>query len=363
MAKKFLTINIGSRSKKYSLFDESGALVDSVHLEDERYRDRADQFFNQPETIAGIRIVAAGEYFLEHRQIDGDYLVKLEQAAKTTPIHLEPVLNEIRMIMAEHPEMPLYGISDSAFLASRPLSSRLYGIAMADTKNLELYRYGYHGLSIESAMKKLQAQANLNISRVIVCHLGGGMSIVALKNGRVIDSSMGYSPLEGPVMSSRVGNIDAAAVLALLRAKQISPDELEKYFNHDCGLKGISEISQDTKQLLEQEKAGEQGAQLALEVMTQTIRKQIGAMMALLGGVDILVFTATIGQRSAILRTRIVDGWKDLGIIIDREKNESVPDPITVDPLWIEATESKTKIAVLNAAEDKQIYEVLQHQL
>ena len=162
-------------------------------------------------------------------------------------------------------------------------------------------------------------------SRVIVCHLGGGASVTAVKDGKSVDTSMGFTPLEGLVMATRSGDIDSGALIYLARKLGLSLEALDEYLNHQCGLLGLSGGKESgVRELLELEKAGDENAKLALAVFTYRIRKYIGAYTAVLGGLDMLVFTATIGERSSIIRARVCEGLECFGVKIDELKNNLI---------------------------------------
>jgi acetate kinase len=196
--------------------------------------------------------------------------------------------------------------------------------------------------------KKLKNIYSGNLpEKIIICHLGGGSSIAAIKNGQSIDTSMGFTPLEGVVMANRAGDIDAGAVIYLSKKLGYKPEEMENYLNTQCGLSGLSGKSNDVKELLEIEKNGDENAKLALEVMVYKIKKYIGAYFAALNGADVLVFSATIGERSAIMRSRICAELENLGIVLDDEKNNKT---ISMDG-FIGKDGAPVKIAVITTDE------------
>jgi acetate kinase len=356
MAKQYLIINIGSQSKKCALYGESGELLRSVHLEDEHYRDDTSELFAGENLIIGIRVVAPGQYFTTHRLIDDEYVSKLEEASRLTPLHIAPVLAEIKLIRERYPQYSLYALSDSALMSERPLTDKLYGLPRAEAEQWGLYRWGYHGFSMASVLAQVP---ELSQKRLIICHLGGGVSVAAVAAGEVLSTSMGYSPLEGPTMSSRVGNIDPSAVLALLTLKQFSAAELADYFNHQGGLLGISGRSASVRELLALEASGDEGAKLALDTFVWQIRRHIGAALALLGGVDALIFTATIGERSVPIRQRILADWEGLGLMVDQAKNQQVTSVEAGSPAWLQVSGSPALIGVVAAAEEAQMLEAL----
>ncbi|MFA6446011.1 MAG: acetate kinase, partial [Candidatus Paceibacterota bacterium] len=192
--------------------------------------------------------------------------------------------------------------------------------------------------------------------KVIICHLGGGVSVTALKNGISVDTSMGFTPLEGLVMATRVGDIDPGAILYLSSKLQKNPEEIADYLNTKCGLLGVSGVSSDVRDLLKSEVTGNTDAKLALDLFAYRVKKYLGSYMAVLGGVDMIVFSGTIGERSFPMRERILSGLLPLGIILDKDKN------LTVDSVdsSIHSRETRVQIAVLCTDEMGQMAKIIQ---
>lgn len=350
---KTLIVNTGSDSHKYALYNGTDEVI-NFHLEREgegfvinikiggnkirqivsagdyalpvayilnQLEDRKIIASNADISTVGIRVVAPGDYFLSHNTIDEEYLSKIKEAASSAPLHIEPMLAEIGQIKKFLPGAKVFGISDSAFHKSMPEVARRYAIPEADSTSFGIYRYGYHGISVASVIYKIKEMMLEFPERIVICHLGSGSSITALKNGKSIDTSMGLTPLEGVPMGSRVGSIDPGAVIALGKNKGITFDDLENYFNNQCGLAALSGKTKDIRELIELEKEGDKGARLALDSFAHSIKKYIGAYTAILGGIDLLVFTATIGERSDIMREKICEGLEGLGLFLDKDKN------------------------------------------
>ncbi|MBU2082124.1 acetate/propionate family kinase [Patescibacteria group bacterium] len=365
--KKIFITNVGSESRKYALYQdgervflahfekENGKLIENSteHVISQLLEQKLISEKNEISAI-GFRIVASGSYFLQNKIIDSEYLEKLEAAKEQAPLHINPMLAELKALGQTLPGIPIVGVSDSVFHSSLPAHARLYGIPKNTAEEFDIFRFGYHGISFESIVGKLKnifgglsAQAGNLPEKIIICHLGGGSSIAAIKNGQSIDTSMGFTPLEGVVMANRVGDIDAGAIVYLSKKLGYGPDELESYLNTQCGLLGLSGKSNDVRELLEMEKNGDENAKLALEVMVYKIKKYIGAYFAALNGIDVLVFSATIGERSAIMRTRICAELENLGIVLDSEKNNKT---ISMDG-FIGKDESPVKVAVITTDE------------
>lgn len=392
---KILIINTGSASKKYSIYEE-GKKIYHAHFEMEpadetgkgggyvvtetytpvgeeeqkiktpvsgRVFERAqvrllDSLIekkiikNKDEVGAiGIRIVAPGEYFLENRIIDKEYLKMVKQALEKVPLHLGPALEEIKMAGKVWGDKKIIGVSDSAFHKNLPDKAKYYAIPMADSRKLGLQKFGYHGISLQSVISQTEKKLGKLPSKIIICHLGGGASVTAVKDGVSVETSMGFTPLDGLVMATRVGEIDPGAVLYLGDKLGLRMSKLEEYFNEKCGLLGLSGKSSDVRELLKFEAEGDQDSKLALEIYANRLKKYIGAAAAVLGGVDLLIFAGTVGERSFIMRGRICEGLHFLGIEIDMEVNNK-SEGVEVE---LNKPEAKTKVLVIKTDEMAEI--------
>ncbi len=376
MAKYFI-VNTGSASKKYALYQDSDRVF-FAHFEKENGNDiivtlnkggesekrtiSESEYANATKymidemakqglingvndiSAVGLRVVAPGSYFLTNRAIDAEYRKKLEEAKEWAPLHTASIISEIDSLEAVLFSIPIVAVSDSAYHATMVEHSRYYGLPLDIAKRLDVLRFGYHGISFKSILPKLESLSRVATEKAIVCHLGSGSSIMAFKNGKSFDTSMGFSPLEGLPMSTRVGDIDAAAVIYLEKKLGLSPEEMEKYFNSQCGLLGLSGKTDDIRELLNLEVGGDERAKLALEIFSYKIKKYIGSYFAALNGADILIFSGTIGERSSIMRSRICRDMEALGIVIDNERNNGT---ISADGFIHHETNSSVKIAVI----------------
>lgn len=354
MEKKYLIVNTGSASKKYAFYQGDNKIY-TAHFEMEDNNFVVTEIINgakRKKTIlkkeyinavglvvasliedkiirikedidlSAVRIVAPGEYFLSNRLIDKEYLKMAKIALKKAPLHLGPALEEVKWLKKTlGDKKPIVGVSDSAFHATLPESAKFYAIPINDSRRLGLYRFGYHGISVQSVTSRAAAMLGRLPENVIVCHLGGGASVTAVKNGKSLDTSIGFTPLEGLVMATRVGDIDAGAVLYLSEKLKKNYKKLEHYFNNECGLLGLSGKSSDIRELLINEKVGEADSSLALKIYVNRIKQYIGRMAAILGGVDLIIMAGTVGERSFIMRERICAGLKFLGVELDSEIN------------------------------------------
>jgi len=377
-----LVANPGSASRKYALFEGSRQLAklhfehrdkqivctldydgthENVPVQITRLEDAANQIVpllearrllsgDQQLAAIGLRIVAPGSYFLSDHVIDDEFVSRLQAAHDQAPLHIDATLVELDTLRRHFPREQIIGISDSAFHITKPERAWNYGIPLATADAHDIKRFGYHGLSVASVVRQ-----TLLPHKVIVCHLGSGASITAVHAEKSIDTTMGYSPLEGLIMSTRSGSLDASATRVLKKVEHLNDDELEVYLNHRSGLLGLGG-SGDVRELLGREETGDPRATLALDTFVYSVQKGIGAMVAALNGVDALVFTGTIGERSALLRARIIDRMTYLGFELDATAN-TVSNPRGV--IQVHATHSKP-ILVIPTQEEQ---EMAQHML
>ncbi len=283
----------------------------------------------------GLRVVAPGDFFTQDHLITQHVHDQLKAAHEQAPLHIEATLRELKALQSEFRGANFYGISDSAFHLTKASPAWYYGVPMGLASEAGIKRYGYHGISVAAVVLKLQAEHQL-ASKLVVCHLGSGSSVTALRDGKSVDTSMGYSPLEGLIMATRSGSLDISAALAIKQHLNLSDDGLEKYLSTNSGLLGLTGLSADLRDLLDRNHAGEPKARLQLSIYVYSIQKMIGQMVAALDGVDAVVFTGTIGERSAILRHHIMNGLSYLGLS---------PDANAAKPVLVVATDEAGEIA------------------
>jgi acetate kinase len=340
-----LVLNSGSSSLKFGLYapgsnsdeqlilegiaDGIGRDSGSLHIHDAAGNDvvRRDNILeSQPEALAAIndalrsfahttpiavghRVVHGGPRLREHQRITPAVLSTLEAAVHFAPLHIPESLTLIRQTEQALPGVPNFACFDTAFhrtlpevAAHLPIPTRFHDAGVI--------RYGFHGLSCESVVARL----NPIPSRLIIAHLGNGSSITAVLNGKSVDTSMGLTPTGGIPMSTRTGDLDPGVLVYLLRHEGLSADQLEQLLNRECGLFAYSNGESDMQALLAREAANDPTATLAIDAFCTAARKTIGAYAALLGGLDLLVFTGGIGQHSAAIRTRACQGLGFLDI-------------------------------------------------
>jgi acetate kinase len=296
---------------------------------------------------AGHRLVHGGSRYKDPQRITPEFLTEIERLVPLDPDHLPEAIRGIKFIAKKFPELPQVACFDTAFHSSLPTVVRMYALPR-NLYDQGIVRYGFHGLSYEYVMGELQAlEAQLASGRVIIAHLGNGASMVAVKDGKSIDTSMGFTPLEGLVMGSRSGDVDPGLLLYLLEQKKISAKELSTMLNKESGLLGVSGTSGDMRNLLEKMQQDSRAGE-AVELFCYRAKKYIGAYASVLGGLDVLVFAGGIGERAPSVRKGICEGLDFLGIRLDAASNEA-------NAALISSAASGVKVRVIKTNEDLMI--------
>lgn len=296
---------------------------------------------------AGHRIVHGGAQFTEPRRVTPEFLTQLEKLTPLDPDHLPEAIAGIRFLSRKLPQLPQVACFDTAFHSSLPTVARQYALPRR-FYDQGLRRYGFHGLSYEYVLQELRSlDGALADGRVIIAHLGNGASMVALRGGKSVDTSMGFTPLEGLVMGTRSGDVDPGALVYLLDQAGMSPEEISELLNKKSGLLGVSGSGGDMRDLLKKS-PGDPHAAEAVELFCYRARKYVGAYAAVLGGIDLLAFTGGIGERAAPVRQKICAGLEFLGIELDTQRNDSN------SPL-ISPTGARVKVRVIETNEDLMI--------
>ena len=292
---------------------------------------------------AGHRLVHGGLQFQEPARITPDVLSQLQRLIPLDPDHLPAAIEIIRFIGTRLPHLPQIGCFDTSFHRTMTEVARMYALPRR-FYDQGLMRFGFHGLSYEYITGELGTFEGGLPERAIVAHLGSGASMAALRRGECIDTSMGFTPLEGLVMSSRSGDVDPGALFYMLEQDKMSPGDLYECLNKQSGLLGISGSSGDMRDLLEKA-AGDGRAAAAVDVFCYRAKKYIGSYAAALGGLDVLVFTGGIGEKSAAVRSKICSNLEFLGIQLDPQRNR------TNDPI-ISTAGSSVQVRVIETHED-----------
>lgn len=271
----------------------------------------------------GHRVVHAGEKFAQSVVINQDVIKALEECIELAPLHNPPNLTGINACAEILPGVPMVAVFDTAFHQTMPKSSYLYGIPYEYYTDFGVRRYGFHGTSHKYVSQRTAEILGKDIKdlKIITCHLGNGASVAAIDGGKVIDTSMGFTPLEGLIMGTRCGDMDPAIVTFLMNKLGKTADELNDIMNKESGVYGISGVSSDFRDIEKAAGEGNERAVIALETYYKRVKKYVGAYMAELGGVDAIVFTAGLGENSKEARATICSNMERLGIEIDHEAN------------------------------------------
>jgi acetate kinase len=322
-----LVVNAGSTSLKLSIVDGAG------------FSQPIDSYEAAGEVDAvAHRVVHGGSRFSDPVVIDAGVRAALEELTELAPLHNKPALAAIGDAMAALPRVPHVAVFDTAFHRTIPEEASTYALPARWRGEWGIRRYGFHGLSVQWAAEQVR------VPRLVVCHLGGGCSVTAVKDGKSVDTTMGFSPLEGVPMATRSGSIDAEIVLHLLRTKKLALEEIEHALESESGLLGLSGESARVEEL---ERSESDGAKLALDVFAHRVTAAVAAMAATLAGIEALVFTAGIGEGSAGIRRTVCERLRFLGIELDAAANAAaVPD---VD---INVSGSAVRVVALHARED-----------
>ncbi len=383
---KILVFNCGSSSIKYQLFEMpenkvlAKGLIDRIGSDNSLASQKADDkeiIINQKinnhndgleiigkmltdtkngplESLSevaacGHRVVHGGESFTGSVNVTSELEEIIEEYYDLAPLHNPPNLSGIRAAKGMMGNIPQVACFDTAFHQSIPKTSYLYALPYEMYEKFKIRRYGFHGTSHRYVSRKASKIMNRDKydTNFITCHLGNGCSIAAVKNGKSVDTSMGLTPLEGLVMGTRSGDFDPAIIFHLIR-KGYKPDELDKIFNKQSGLLGISEISNEVRDLEEQADFGNERATLALDIFAYRIKKYIGSYLAVLNGCDGIIFTGGIGENGIKMRKRILSDLENLGINLDEEKNNG----LVGTEGEIQANNSKIKIFVIPTNEE-----------
>ena len=306
----------------------------------------------------GHRVVHGGEEFFCSQLIDENVIAQIEKCSDIAPLHNPANLLGIRAVSDVLPIVPQVAVFDTAFHQSMPEYAYMYALPYEYYDKYRIRRYGFHGTSHRyvSAKGAKFAGLDLGYSKIITCHLGNGSSISAVANGKSIDTSMGFTPLEGIIMGTRCGNIDPDVVTYIQEKEGLSAAEVSKVLNKKSGFAGLSCVSSDARDLDAAANAGDHKAKLTLKKLTYDITKYIGAYTAAMNGVDLIVFTGGIGENNSRLRRRVCENLTYLGLKFDYEANVA-----TGRDVMISLPDSKVKVAVITTNEELVIAQDTMH--
>jgi acetate kinase len=294
------------------------------------------------------RIVHGGRRLRDPVMVDDEVEAELAAVTELAPLHNAPALAALRRARAELPDLPHVAVFDTAFHATIPDEAATYALPAQAREEWGIRRFGFHGLSVEWATEQL------GVARLVVCHLGGGCSVTAVRDGRSIDTTMGFTPLEGVPMATRPGTVDPGALLYLLR-HHLTLDGLDALLEHQSGLLGLSELSADVAEL---ERSDDARVRLALQVFAYRVASAVGAMAVALDGLDALVFTAGIGEHSSRVRADICSRLGFLGVQLDADANDSAEPDATIS-----ARSASVRVEVIRTREDVVAARAVRHLL
>ena len=306
----------------------------------------------------GHRVVHGGEEFFCSQLIDENVIAQIEKCSDIAPLHNPANLLGIKAVSDVLPTVPQVAVFDTAFHQSMPEYAYMYALPYEYYDKYRIRRYGFHGTSHRyvSAKGAKFAGLDLGYSKIITCHLGNGSSISAVVNGKSIDTSMGFTPLEGIIMGTRCGNVDPDVVTYIQEKENLSAAEVSKLLNKKSGFAGLSCVSSDARDLDAAANAGDHKAKLTLKKLTYDITKYIGAYTAAMNGVDLIVFTGGIGENNSRLRRRVCENLTYLGLKFDYEANVA-----TGRDVMISLPDSKVKVAVITTNEELVIAQDTMH--
>jgi len=385
---KVLVINAGSSSLKYQLIDMTTesvlatGLVERVTFNDgiitmkrfdgKKYTAEHQDYPNHkvalhaaidtlldPEygvikslseiNAVGHRVVHGGEKFTRSVLIDDDVEKAIRGTFELAPLHNPPNMMGIEASLEVMPDIPNVAVFDTTFHTTIPKYAYIYALPYSMYEKYGIRKYGFHGTSHLYVSRRAAAMLGkpLEETKIITCHMGNGSSIAAVKGGKSVETTMGFTPLEGVAMGTRCGSIDPAVVPFMMEKENLSTREVDTLMNKKSGVLGISGVSNDFREIDEAASQGNERAELALEVFSYKVKKVIGEYSAVLDYPDAIVFTAGIGENSASIRNRILSGLENFGITIDQEKNK-----IRGQEIDIATPDSKIRILVIPTNEE-----------
>jgi len=349
-------VNAGSSSLKLSVLDDDRRLASTTterwggegHLEPiSAFIDEVDQA-----DAIGHRVVHGGPRLTESVAVDDGVLDYLDSIEDLAPLHNPRSVAGIRAVRSLLPDTPAVACFDTTFHANLPPAARTYGLPKEWNERWTLRRYGFHGISHAYAVRRAAELTGRKLEdlRVVSCHLGAGASLAAVRGGRSVDTTMGFTPVEGLVMATRSGSVDPGLLLWLLEHGNMTPVDLADALEHDSGLKGLSGTTGDLRDVLASRERGDADAALAFDVFIHRLRREIGAMAASAGGLDLLVMTGGIGEHSPEVRASAAAGLAHLGVSLDEEANRA-----STRDSDISATNALTRTVVVTASEESEI--------
>lgn len=343
-----ITVGVEKKSKEQK-FDTHEEAVD-VMLE-ELVKNGAVDDINE---IAGSghRVVHGGETFDDSVMITDEVAGKIEELSELAPLHNPANLMGIQAFREQLPDVPHVAVFDTSFHQSMPESSYLYSLPYSYYKDYGIRKYGFHGTSHKYVTQRASEMLGrpLDELRLISCHLGNGASIAAVKGGKSIDTSMGFTPLAGVTMGTRSGNIDPALIPYIMEKTGKTASEVLGVLNKESGLLGVSGFSSDLRDIEEEARKGSRRAELALDVFGERIHKYMGSYATRMGGLDAIIFTAGVGENSDIVREKVLEGLEFMGVYFDKSMND-----VRGQEKFINYPHSPVKIIIIPTREELMI--------
>ena len=354
-SRSVLVVNMGSSSLKWVVLDAASEEVlqqGDAHWQGttgDRHADELAAAFGEVREVAAVghRVVHGGLKFRDGVLIDDGVRAEIDRLSKLAPLHNPAALAGIEAAGRRFPGVPQVATFDTSFHRDIPEVAALYPLPWEWTMRWQLRRFGFHGLSVSYAVERTHVLVGHLPERLVVCHLGAGCSVTAVAHGRSIATSMGFTPLEGLMMVQRSGSVDPGLLLYLLSDEGMDPAALDRGLNAESGLLGVSGVSTDLRQVLNAADAGNERAALARDMFVHRLVECVGGYVALLNGLDALVFTAGIGEHSPEVRSLACQGFGYLGLSIDEDANaENRPDSM------LARSDSTVQVLVIAARED-----------
>jgi acetate kinase len=350
---RVLVVNAGSSSLKLSVVDDD-AVVESTTVErwDGESEPLRDFLAGTPDVEAvGHRVVHGGPRHRESARVDDDLVRYLDSIADLAPLHNPRAVAAMRAVGQTLPGLTGVAAFDTSFHATIPDDAATYALPREWNSTYGLRRYGFHGLSHAYAVRRAAEIVGRPLTelRVVSCHLGAGASLCAVRDGRSVDTTMGFTPLAGLVMQTRVGSIDPGLVMWLLEHARVDATTLGQVLEHQSGLKGLSGTSGDLRDVLAARGSGDADAVLAFDVYVHRLVREVGAMVASAGGLDVLVFTGGMGEHAPELRAAAAEGLGFLGVSLDPGQNRATSDAD------VSAADAAVRTVVVTAQEDLEV--------
>ncbi len=309
----------------------------------------------------GQRVVHGGAYVSESVLLSDEVMEILEKCVAYAPLHTPAAIMGIKGCATAMPGIPQVLVFDTAFHQTMPKEAYMYGVSYDMYEKYQIRRYGAHGTShryVSGEMIKLLG-GKAEGTKIVTCHIGNGSSITAVKDGKCIDTSMGFTPLDGIMMGTRCGSIDPAIVTYIMEKENMTAKEVDNYLNKKCGFDGISGVGSDSRDVESAMRAGNERAKLAFDMLSYQIKKYVGSYSAAMGGLDAIVFTAGIGEHVPYIRENALEGLEFLGVKLDKERNtfghSSVPVKLSADDSRVQVYMIPTNEELVIAADAERI--------